>query len=204
MRPVETNNRELFNIWDNNQLLHQDYQKDNYKIIQYDNGSNICILFCSSNAIYFPNIKDVYIRNIRVKDRYEWEKTANSKVIRKNVRKIIFIRDIYKQWYVTGINERMHTIDLVVEFLQKETKDYRLITVGSSAGGYAAVLLGVLFNAEKIVTISGQFTVYPFLEKEPFLRKYQNDDTRKKYYNLEKLVSVYGGGAYHLFISNQE
>jgi hypothetical protein len=177
------------NIWEEKNIIADDYQKDNFKIVNYDNDSNICILFCSSNGIYYPNTEAEYVRQIRQKDKYEWERTAGRNIIKKRVRKVIFIRDLYKQWYVTGINSRLCTIDLLVEFLKTETLSYDIITVGNSAGGYMALLLGILLNAKRIISIAGQCSLIPFIDRNPFLAKYKNVENRAKYYEIYELIN---------------
>ena len=57
----------------------------------------------------------------------------------------------------------MNTIPLLLEWLKKETRGYEVYTVGSSAGGYAAVLFGYSLNAERIISFNGQFILYDLL-----------------------------------------
>lgn len=63
------------------------------------------------------------------KNRYEWTNYHLS-----CAEKEIFIRDIYKSWYVTGINVNLDTIDKMVQFLKKETEGLKTILIGSSLG----------------------------------------------------------------------
>ena len=62
-----------------------------------------------------------------------------------------FVRDVYKQWYLKGVNAEIDSIEKLYEFLKAETEGYQIVTVGSSAGGYAAVLFGYLLNATKVL-----------------------------------------------------
>jgi hypothetical protein len=186
----------------NNELLLEDYQDDNIRIINLHNNSDKCLLFCSGNSLYFPNTDEEYINKIKIQDRYEWENIAKRKMIRKGVSKIIFIRDIYKQWYVTGINSKLNCIDKLVEYIKVETKNYRIISVGTSAGGYAAVLIGVLLNAYRIITISGQYNLWPFADKNPLLEKFTRDISRSKYYDLRELLKIIKRRFYIFFLQN--
>jgi hypothetical protein len=77
----------------------------------------------------------------------------------KNAGKLIFVRDIFKSWYVCGISDRYSSIDDMIDFLKEETKGYKVITVGNSAGGYMAVLAGVLLGAERVFNFSGQYSL---------------------------------------------
>jgi hypothetical protein len=171
-----------------NLYLAEDYNKDNIRIINLTNKSNRCLLFCSGNGLYFPNTVDEYKKRIRIDDRYEWENIAKNRRLKKNISKIIFIRDIYKQWYVTGINNTVNNIDKLIEYLRSETNNYKIITVGNSAGGYIAVLLGIILNAYRIVTISGQYYLWSFVDKNPLLNHYKNDASRSRYYDLRDFL----------------
>ncbi|MDR0563273.1 MAG: hypothetical protein LBG73_11385 [Spirochaetaceae bacterium] len=185
---IEHDNNQPFSLTFDNTLLSEDYQKGNIKIIDTHAKSDKCLIFCSGNGLYFPNTKEEYTEKIRKNDRYEWEHIAHSKNIEKNFSKLIFIRDIYKQWYVSGINKELHCIDALVEYIKTETKKYKIITVGSSAGGYTAVLLGILLNAYRIVTVSGQYYLWSFVDRNPLLRKYKDDIHKSKYYDLRNIL----------------
>jgi hypothetical protein len=184
----------MFDIWsEDNDFLNEDYKKSNIKIKTNNKAkSNICLIFCSGNGLYFPNTEKEYINKIRKNDRYEWENIAKNRMLQKYVAKMIFIRDIYKQWYVTGINFQLYNIDILVEYLRKETIGYQVVTVGNSAGGYMATLLGVLLNAFRIITISGQYNLWGFINnknnKNLFLEKYKECEIQSKYYDLRMLL----------------
>jgi len=49
--------------------------------------------------------------------------------------------------------------------LREESKRYSVITLGSSADGFAAVLYGQLLDAEIIYSFNGQFENNPLLKK---------------------------------------
>jgi hypothetical protein len=124
---------------------------DNYKIIKGNLKNGKCIVFFSGNGLYFPNIEKE-LNKIITDDKYEWEK-----LYPHNYEKIIFIRDVYKQWYIEGINTELDNIDKLKVFLDKEIKGYTTTFVGSSAGGYASVLFGNLCGADLSISLSGQF-----------------------------------------------
>jgi hypothetical protein len=183
----KTNPRQ-FTLTSGNSLLSEDYKDGNIRIVNLKNNTNKCLLFCSGNGLYVTNTDEEYINKIRIHDRYEWENIAGNKIIQRGVSKIIFIRDIYKQWYVTGINSKINCIDKLIEYLTGETKNYKTIVAGNSAGGYAAVLIGILLDAHRIISISGQYNLWPFVDNAPLLKKFKEESSRSKYYDLRELL----------------
>jgi hypothetical protein len=122
------------------------------------------------------------------RDIYEWEG-----ITIKGVRKHIFLRDIHKQWYLTGINSNIHSPVLLLDFLRKECDEQRIITVGSSAGGYAAVLYGSLLGAEAVYSFNGQMELCSLLTTSsyginPLVFKFAESE-RAKYYDLRHFIS---------------
>jgi len=79
--------------------------------------------------------------------------------------------------------------------LRFETKGYRVVTIGSSAGGYAAVLLGCLLNASLVFAFSCQFSLEHLLKDEksrnlnPLIVKYSGESSCNKFYNLTELIN---------------
>lgn len=125
---------------DKNELLNAWYKNDNKKILHGFSKNKKCFIFCSSNGLYFPNTEGCFFDEICMKDRYEWESVALK--ILPYVEKIILLRDVRKSYYVTGINEKINSIDLLINDMREETEGYDIFTVGSSAGGYLAMILG--------------------------------------------------------------
>jgi hypothetical protein len=159
----------------------------NYKI-QYAEkplaAQKYCAIYFASNNIYFPNDAEVFRKEIEVKDKYEWFGTRIQKA-----EKHIFIRDVKKQWYLAGVNSEMNSIEKVFEFLKKETQGYDVITLGSSAGGYAAVLFGSMLKAHAIYSFNGQMELSSLLESsseatDPIIFRQQNNPAVNKYYSL--------------------
>ena len=151
---------ENFDIWDpQNEIVLKIYEKDNYEI--YDTGadSDICYIFFSSNGLYYPNTREIFEKLIVDQDRYEWKWVVKNSSIPNIAGRIIYMRDIYKQWYSRGINKREDTIDKTLKRLEELTKGYRIVTVGSSAGGYMAVLTAIKLKAEYCFNFSGQYQI---------------------------------------------
>lgn len=120
------------------------------------------------------------------KNRYEW---TNLKI--KRAYKHIFIRDIYKQWYASGINAEINTLDKLIEWLRNETLNYNeIIMVGSSGGGYAATIAGVKLKASLIFNFNGQWNLYDNIERNgeiisPILKRMlDNNDSGTQYFDI--------------------
>lgn len=177
----------MFDIWNNYiEIAEQVYQKDNYMIkVNQDCRNGVCYIFFSSNNIWFPNTEDAFRRSFIDNDRYEWKNFE-----KLPAEKFIFVRDIYKSWYVTGINSRLDSANKVINFLKQETTGMKVITVGSSAGGYMAALTAACLNAEYSICFSGYFdlTVKGALGVNPFLEKFQQDPDRSQYYHISDII----------------
>lgn len=107
-------------------------EQKNYRI-EYDNvtGRDVVAVYLTSNALFFPNTPEVFRKAVVEKDRYEWTRLK----IRR-AQKHIFVRDVYKQWYASGINAKINTIDKLTDWLREQVKGYKhLIIIGSSGGG---------------------------------------------------------------------
>ncbi len=140
------------NIYDNNNPVFQVDSKivkssyssmDNYLIIHDTNNTstNVCAIYFSGHSIYFPNDENTFKKVINKKNRFEW---YGKRV--KDAKKHIFIRDIHKQWYLSGINSKINSPKKLYDFLKEETEGYEVICIGSSAGGYAALLYASLLG----------------------------------------------------------
>ncbi|MEJ7560440.1 MAG: hypothetical protein WKF66_19180 [Pedobacter sp.] len=104
------------------------------------------------------------------------------------------MRDIKKQWYLTGINGHLNTPEKVLEFLKEETVGYKIITVGSSAGGFNAIITGQFLNAEKIFSFNGQFEILSLLSKssanvDPIVFRNQKNNRLLPYYDTLKFIT---------------
>lgn len=134
------------------------FTKNQNYLIEYSKSPNnsipYCIIYFSSNFVFHPNTKEAFYDQIIKKDRYEWFHTRID-----CGSKHIFMRDIKKRHYLTGINSNLDTIEKVIDFLKSETEGYKIITVGSSSGGFGAVFFGQKLNAERIYCFNGQFVL---------------------------------------------
>lgn len=177
----------MFDIWNNHiDMVEETYSRENYYLkVNSDCRNNICYIFFSSNNIWYPNTEESFKKSFIDNDYYEWRRFSELPV-----KKIIYVRDIYKSWYVTGVNKRMNSVDDVIEFLKKQTVGMKIVTIGSSAGGYMAALTAALLAAEYCICFSAQFDlkVDGALGVNPFLKKYCRDKNRSRYYNIVEII----------------
>ena len=186
--------------WNDDSNLQSAYKQKNYILTDTNSKSRRIMIFFSGNGLYYPNTKSVFYNKIQQNNYYEWINVAQAPQIRQYYEKIIFIRDVFKQWYVTGINEKINTIDKLVEFLRALTDGYEITTCGNSAGGYMACLIGNFLKAKRMYDFSGQFVLYEELEGSPLLKANINND-RAKYYSLLDYIK-YPQNVYYFYPAN--
>lgn len=136
-------------------------ERDNFLVEYADQGDkNWCAIYFCSNDIYYPNTEEIFRKRIIKKNFFEWYHSRLNKAY-----KHIFVRDVFKQWYLLGINAKINTPEKLTEFLRKETDGYNVVTVGSSAGGYASILYGSLLNAKYVLAFNPQFEIKSLLNE---------------------------------------
>lgn len=187
---------DLFEKWNfplnkMNSCLVKQFQQDNYREEIIDERKNVCYVFFSGNGIYSPDDEDVFRRTILEQDHYEWEHIAQSREIRENAGKIIFVRDIFRSWYVNGINARLDSVQKLMDFLREKTAGYRVITCGNSAGGYMSIIGGVALHAEQVFDVSGQWSLYEHFDcinDYDLLKEYADCPERNRFYDLRIIL----------------
>ena len=175
----------------------------NYKIEDDAINTGICAIYFSSNDIYNPNYKWAFETIIEKNDRYEWYKTRIIEASRH-----VFVRDIYKQWYIDGINETCNDLDKLYSLLKEISEDYKVVTIGSSAGGFAAILIGLKLGAYKILAFSPQFNLNYLLENcsekyNPIIFKYKSS-YRNRFYDLRNIVDLNSDSVFYIYPSRSE
>lgn len=170
-------------------VVQQVYNEQDNFLIEYDNqgDKNWCAIYFCSNDIYYPNIEEIFRKRIVEKNFFEW---YHSRINRAS--KHIFVRDVFKQWYLMGINAKINTPEKLTEFLRKETEGYNVVTVGSSAGGNAAILHGSLLNAKYVLAFNPQFEIKSLLKKtteeiNPIIFRYSS--TIGMYFDIIKYMN---------------
>ena len=70
----------------------------------------------------------------------------------------MFLKDINQIWYQKGLNGNTDFDDLIdtIKRFIKKYKFSKIITIGSSAGGFAAILAGQLLNVDNVIAIDPQ------------------------------------------------
>lgn len=166
-------------------------QLDNYLIAYTEEATShdYCALYFSSNDIYFPNTEADFRQRICEANFFEWYGMRFKKAW-----KHIFLRDIFKQWYLKGINDKIDSPERLLEFLRRETAGMKVITIGCSSGGYAAILYGCQLQAERIIAINPQFEIGSVIlrsthERNPLLFRMQHTD-RDRYFDLRNIVDI--------------
>ncbi len=170
-------------------LFDKVYSGENYLIKdkKQNNVEKTAVLYFSSSGIYFPNTEEMFSKAFVENDKYEFLDSE----LKIKADKEIYIRDIAKQFYITGISQMCPDMDSLFQLLKKETEGFKVITVGSSAGGYAATLIGYLLNAELIYCFSGYFDLEIVDTKTWFyVEKYKNNRSRNKYYKLGNYIKT--------------
>ncbi len=176
---------------------------DNYQVLDRPrhrraHGPLRCVVFFSSHGIYFPNTDEQVRARIFRGDRYEWRKNVPPWADR-----VVFLRDVQKQWFVEGINSRVNSVDGVLALLKDQTAGYETVCVGSSAGGYAAMLFGCLLGAERVVSFSGQFSLVGITDRypgeNPVLERHGVDASFGRYLSLVSLLRQSRTPVFHLY-----
>lgn len=175
------------------EVVRQAYSDMDNFLIEYDEnqggGENkrLCAVYFSSNDIYYPNTEEIFRKRILGNNFFEWYHSRITKA-----RKHIFVRDIFKQWYLAGINANIDSPDKLASFLKKETEGYDVVTIGSSAGGYAAILYGSLIGAKTAIVFNPQFEIASLLERStesvnPLV--FRLKDLRREYYDIVQHIN---------------
>lgn len=180
--------KQEFALDDKNLLIKEQYeQNDNYCVEEIGNGDK-CFIFFSSNGLWVPNEQAAFEEQIIKKDRYEWKKVGHSKEILSQAGRIIYVRDIYKQFYVCGINKNINTINSLCELLRKLTRGMKVITCGISSGGYMATITGIFLQAEIIFNFGGQWSLSDIDRNMYFTVLHANEEKYRRYYNITWLL----------------
>jgi hypothetical protein len=99
-----------------------------------------------------------------------------------------FYTDSRKAWYNRGIESISTTVEKTVEYLKEKISPYKqVIFIGSSAGGYAAILYGSILKIDHVIAFYPQTEISNFclnckdetyFDVKPFL----NDKTKYTLY----------------------
>lgn len=166
-------------LYEDNPIIKKTYEENSNYTINLSVEKEVydyCFIYFSSNNLYFPNNDETFKKTIVESDRYEWKRNCVKKDSNKTYKEI-FVRDVYKSWYVLGINKDINSLESLVSLLRELTTDCKeIITVGNSAGGYAACYVGMLLSAKRIFNFCGQFSLSEEMKQNDILTKHISDD----------------------------
>lgn len=109
--------------------------------------------------------------------------------------KKIFVRDPHMLWYHKGIPGIGSNVDEIADYLKgilHQANPKRTLMVGNSAGGYAAILFGVLTEADEVhafVPQSKLLNKNDFRNKKNLDKLHSQVGTENKYYDLNSLLT---------------
>ena len=183
--------KDTFAFQTDSDIVNRVYEAGKNYFIEEDptSNSNFCVLYFSSNNIYYPNNEEVFLKRIVYNNKFEWYGTRIN-----SAAKHIFLRDIKKQWYLSGLNQQISNPQAMIDFLKRETAGYKIIALGSSAGGFAAVLFGQILGAERIYSFNGQFEINSLLVRssesvDPLLFRYRRNSLIKSFYDIKDFIT---------------
>lgn len=167
------------------------YRSQSNYLIEYsrENPTEYCIIYFTGNNLYYPNHEAAFRERVLQKNHFEWYKT------RINYgHKHIFVRDVQKQFYLEGINSTLNSSQKLVDFLKQETEGYKVITLGSSAGGFAAITYGQLLNAVCIYSFNGTYEIRTKLdltseEINPIIFRSRNDENVLRWMDTRNFIT---------------
>jgi len=99
----------------------------------------------------------------------------------------IYLRDLHDAWYQKGFPGVAKNIDEAVSYLRKILSDIpfrKLVAMGASSGGYAALVFGYFLKANRILAFSPQ-TLIP--RGKPLTDHLQLEGCDPKYFDLTRL-----------------
>lgn len=123
----------------------------------------------------------------------------------------ILIRDVVNSWYhrgVPGLGTHVDEVAATLRGLVRSIGPSEVITIGQSMGGYAAILFGMLLDADRIVAFGPLSHLDP-VEAErygdrrflPVMEQLRDDPPKSGYYDLVELGKAvdYRGDLHVLF-----
>ncbi len=98
----------------------------------------------------------------------------------------IYYIDLHKKWYHRGIPGITSNVEETIAYLNTKIAGYdEVIFIGTSAGGYAAILFGALCATSsplKVISFIPQTILYPYVESD-------KNGTRK-FFNLREVLTA--------------
>lgn len=165
-------------------LINLAYKNNNW-LTRGSQKNQKVFVFSSSNGLYFPNTSKQFNDTILVNDTYEWQNISKGF---EEFNKLLFLRDVHKQWYLNGINSEVNSIEKIVELVKNLVNDKTLITVGTSSGGFLSTILGLSIESEMVFSFSGQFQLSSTASIDPNNNTLLQANLDSKYFDLSFLL----------------
>ena len=161
-------------------------EEDDYYL--EDNGQKTLIVFFASDGISSIDVPRFNFFNL-FKEIKSFDK--------------LYLRDLKRNYFIDGLggttNNFLETKNFIKEIISSKCYE-TVLSVGSSSGGYAAILFGNLLKFKKVVVFNPQTVLTS--EKELIIndlyfgeraakelrQKYINDNSIKNYLNLKNLI----------------
>lgn len=185
----ETNIDIVWQKWRNN---------NNFIVKDNKNDSKKCLILCSDNGLFHPFTEQSFVEKIVESDKYQFLRITDENIFKKKFARIIYIRDIWRSWYLLGLNEQIDSIDKIIDKMRELTEGYEIIVAGVSSGGYMSTILGCKLNAKTVFSFSGQFCLKVWLKSRMFPR-FVNDPERSKYFDIVSLVQESDVNIYYFY-----
>ena len=167
--------------------------KQNFKVEDNPRAEepDLAVIYFSSLGVYTD---ENYIKAL-TSDYYEFHRNP----IRRDGSHI-YVRDVCRAFYLNGINSDCNNLDKLLNLLKNYTKNYRIVTIGVSAGGYMAMLAGAILRAEYTISESGMITLdyyRNYLDKLPKWIKPKQSD-KQKYWDITPYLTKIKRPVFHI------
>ena len=121
---------EIFeNARDNQEIFEAYSNLQNYKVLNFDRQGEYCYIFFTSHGLFFPTTISEFKKEVVEKDKFEWMNIGSEQKLQEKAAKQIFVRDIYKNFCIEGINAEFNSHYKVAEKLKMLTQGYKVVTV---------------------------------------------------------------------------
>jgi len=115
----------------------------------------------------------------------------------------IFVRDLRQQWYQTGLDGISRDIPSTAQFLAREiekTAPEKIVFVGNSMGGFAAILFCALLGRGEAIAFAPQSFISPWLRlrhgdarwRRPIARTWVRSFLKPRVWNLRHILKRMG------------
>lgn len=162
------------------------------RMIEFDNNS------CYESEFTEPGLP-LIISFAGLGDKFEFKKILSGYPVN-----VIYVRDLLHQWYLNRLigigNGVVENKDFLEEKIRK-MRPSRVITLGTSAGGFGAILYGTLMEVDRIVVFSPQtfrnkwlcFWKWDYRWLDRVVDIYRASEENRKFLDLKTLAKHFNG-----------